>query len=515
MTYAEKLRKVLANPVYWMQTFCTIVNKEGQKVKFKLNDEQKELVDNLDKYNIVLKSRQLGITSVSCGLSLYYSINYPNSACLLVSYSIDSASMIFDKLKQLYDDLPSAIKLKDIANNRKELKFENGSKINVCTMGSKEIARGSSIRFCHLSEVGFMKQDFLNKNLLAIEQALLPDGKIILESTANGMNEFSNIWGKAENHENLYKPFFFGWIDDKVMFAQEYKQFAARYLEIHGEPLTYEQLDPEEKEYFNMGATLEQLTWRRIKIKNSSEEKFRQEFPATPMEAFITSGVNIFNTKKIVDIYNRVSRLKNLGNDAIYNMPPTLKPYNRNYLKIWDAPESKTKYVIGVDASEGVGADFNVIHVYSADLVQVAEFRSNKTAPHEVAKVVYELGVWYNMALIVVEKASGGHIVLDRLRNTYGYKNLYKHKDYDVRSGRMIKKIGFSTNPKTKPILINDFVELFDNDDICIKSLALLNEMKTYEYADGKMNAVTGRHDDTVIATALAVQGVRSGVRYH
>ena len=79
----------------------------------------------------------------------------------------------------------------------------------------------------------------------------------------------------------------------------------------------------------------------------------------------------------------------------------------------------------------------------------------------------------------------------------------------------MIKKIGFSTNPKTKPILINDFVELFDNDDICIKSLALLNEIKTYEYADGKMNAVTGRHDDTVIATALAVQGVRSGVRYH
>ena len=79
----------------------------------------------------------------------------------------------------------------------------------------------------------------------------------------------------------------------------------------------------------------------------------------------------------------------------------------------------------------------------------------------------------------------------------------------------MVKKIGFNTNPKTKPILINDFVELFDNDDIHIKSLALLNEMKTYEYADGKMNAIVGKHDDTVIATALAIQGVRSGVRYH
>lgn len=514
MTYAEKLKRVLSDPVLWLQTFCTIVDKDGKKVNFKLNGEQKQLVKNLDKYNIVLKSRQLGITSVSCGLSLYYALNEPNSVCLLVSYSIDSASMIFDKLKQLYDDLPNAIKLKDIANNRKELKFENGSKISVCTMGNKEIAKGSSIRFCHLSEVAFMKQDCVNKNLLAIEQALLPDGKIILESTANGMNEFSTIWSKAENHENLYKPFFFSWIDDKVMFAYEYKMFAQRYLETRGEPLTAEQLEPDEREYYCMGASLEQLTWRRVKIKNSSEEKFRQEFPATAIEAFVTSGANIFDTKKIIDIYNQSSTLKALSTNEIYTLPPALKPYNRNYLKVWDAPAPKEKYVMGVDASEGVGSDYNVIHIYTNDLVQVAEFRSNKTPPHEVAKATYELATWYNNALIVVEKASGGHIVLDRLRNTYNYKNLYKHKDYDGR-GKIVKKIGFNTNPKTKPILINDFVELFDNDDIFVKSLALLNEMKTYEYVDGKMNAEAGKHDDTVIATALAIQGVRSGVHYH
>lgn len=514
MTNAEKLKAILSDPVLWMQTFCTIVDKGGKKVRFNLNDEQKHLVNNLDKYNIVLKSRQLGITSVSCGLSLYYALNEPNSVCLLVSYSIDSASMIFDKLKQLYDDLPCAIKLKDIANNRKELKFANGSKISVCTMGNKEIARGSSIKFCHLSEVAFMKQDCVNKNLLAIEQALLPDGKIILESTANGMNEFSTIWSKSENHENLYKGFFFNWINDKVMFADEYKMFAQRYLETHGEPLSYEQLEPEEKGYYEMGASLEQLTWRRIKIKNSSEEKFRQEFPATPMEAFITSGANIFDTQKIVDLYNQVAKIKPLATNEMYGIPSALKPYNKNYLKIWVVPEPKVKYVVGVDASEGVGSDYNVIHIYTNDLVQVAEFRSNKTPPHEVAKVTYELAVWYNMALVVIEKASGGHIILDRMRNTYNYKNLYKHKDYDV-NGRMVKKIGFNTNPKTKPILINDFVEIFDNDDIVIKSLPLLNEMKTYEYADGKMNAEIGKHDDTVIATALAIQGVRSGVRYH
>lgn len=59
MTNAEKLKAILSSHVLWMQTFCTIVNKDGKKVGFKLNDEQKELVNNLDKYNIVLKSRQL------------------------------------------------------------------------------------------------------------------------------------------------------------------------------------------------------------------------------------------------------------------------------------------------------------------------------------------------------------------------------------------------------------------------------------------------------------------------
>jgi len=511
VTLAEKLKRIMNDPILWVQTFCTIVDKSGKKVKFDLNQQQKELVNNLDKYNIVLKSRQLGITSVSCGLSLYYAITTPNSVCLLVSYSIDSANAIFDKLKQLFDDLPKAIKPKDIANNRKELKFENGSKITVCTMGSKEIARGSSIKFCHLSEVAFMKQDCVAKNLLAIEQALLPNGKIILESTANGMNEFSNMWDKAENHDSLYKPFFFSWIDDKRMFSDEYKQFASRYLDLYGESLTEDALEPDERNYFTMGASLNQLTWRRIKIKNSSEEKFRQEFPATPVEAFITSGANIFNTQKIIDRYNVVSKIKPIK--AISSIPIDLKVYLNNYLTIWGIPQLKEKYVIGVDASEGVGSDYNVIHVYTEDLMQVAEFRSNKTQPHEVAKVVYSLACWYNKALVVVEKASGGHIVLDRLKNIYCYKNLYKHKDYDVR-GKMVKKVGFNTNSKTKPIMINDFVELWEEDSIYIKSINLLNEMKTYEYSDGKMNAVIGKHDDTVIATALAIQGIKSGVRY-
>ncbi len=511
MTTAEKLKKIYSSPRIYIENFMKIVNKQSKLVPFILNKQQRILVKEMDKYNIILKSRQLGMSAVSCALSLYYAMTSPNNHCLLISYSLDSADAIFDKLKQLYDDLPNAIRLKDIANNRKELKFENGSKITVCTLGSKQIARGSSIKFCHISEVGFCKQDMVEKQILAIEQALLPNGKIILESTANGLNEFSNMWEKAENGDSLYKPFFFSWIEDKVMFANEYKDFTERYKNLNGKNLTYADLTKEEITYYEMGASIEQLTWRRIKIKNSNEMQFKQEFPASPIEAFVTSGNNIFNAEKLQKQYNIVKQFEPLK--SIQNCPIELKPYIRNYLSVWETPQLNLKYSIGVDASEGVGADYSVVAIYKFDGMQVAEFRSNKTQPHEVAKICNALGIWYNRALLVVEKASGGHIILDRLRNTNKYKNLYKHKDYDQR-GRMVKKIGFNTNPKTKPIMINDMVELWENDDIYIKSLNLLNEMKVYQFTDGKMNATIGKHDDTVIATALAIQGIKSGVNY-
>ncbi|MFI3325947.1 MAG: hypothetical protein R3Y35_07210 [Clostridia bacterium] len=510
MEQKDKLKFILTKPIIFLQSLCKIVDKKGKLIEFKLNPQQRELIKSLEKYSIVLKSRQLGITTVSCGLSLFHAITEPNSHCMMISYSLDSANAIFDKLKSIYDNLPKFIKLKDIANNRKELKFSNGSKITVTTMGSKEIARGSSLKFVHISELAFCKQDLVTKQLLAIEQALLPNGKVIIESTANGMNEFSELWAKAENGESLYKPFFFSWIDDKIMFKAEYIDFAKRYKNLKGSSLTEIELEPIEKDYFNMGANLEQLMWRRLKISNSSEDKFKQEYPATPIEAFITSGNNIFDSGLVQVKYNASKNFKKLNNIQVSQI---LKPYINSYIKFYDEVKFGVKYWIGVDASEGIGQDFSVISVYNNDLVEVCQFRSNKVAPYDVANICYELAKYYNNAVLVVEKASGGHIILDRLVHTHKYKNLYKHKDYDVR-GKIVKKVGYNTTTKTKPILINDFVEMFENNDILIKSSDTLKEMKTYVFNGVSMNAERGRHDDCIIATALAIQGYKSNVRY-
>lgn len=513
MTQADrdKLKRILSNPILFGSAFCKVVNKEGKTVPFIMNPQQKEVCENLSKYNVVLKSRQLGITTISCCLSLYYAITEPNSHCMMVSFSLDSANAIFDKLKSMYESIPTIIRPKELANNRSYLKFDNGSKITVCTMGAKELGRGSSLRFVHISELAFCKQDVVSKQLLAIEQALLPSGNVIIESTANGMNEFYNIWNNAESGESLYKPFFFSWIDDKIMFAKEYKEFAKRYKAIHDRTLTVDELEPVERTYYEMGASLEQLMWRRLKIANSSEMQFRQEYPATPIEAFVTSGNNIFSTEKVVQLYNARKTIEKLR--VVPSIPSDIKLYLNNYLTIWEEPQRGMKYYVGVDSAEGVGQDYTVIDILNADGIEVAQFRSNKIQAYEIASILNTLGIWYNRALLVVEKASTGGVILDRLRNMYQYKNIYKHKDYDQR-GKMFKKIGWKTTQKTKPLLLNNFVEWFDNDDIFIRSLDTLNEMKTYVFDGSSANAEHGRHDDTIIATALAIQGIKSGINY-
>ena len=511
MTVQDKLKRLISNPILYIEKFMRVVNKSGKLVPFKLNPQQKYLLDNIDKYNIVLKSRQLGISTLSAAYSIYLALTSANTTCLLMSYSIDSATGIFEKLKQLYNDLPNALKVPLIANNKKELKFINGSRIIVCTCGNKDVARGLTIKFAHLSEVAFMK-DSVNKQLLAIEQSLTPNGKIILESTANGLNYFSEIWNKAERKESMYKPFFFNWIDDKVMFADEYKMFADRYIEIHKKYPTKEELTDTERKLRSQGATLEQLVWRRLKIANSSEESFAQEFPCNPIEAFVSTGSNVFSPKLIHERLQYIHEVKPIKNKPI-GLPVSLVSWLGHELTLWDIPKIGCRYYVGVDTGEGMGQDYSAFHVLSADGIQVAEFKSNKIKPFQYAEIVNDIGIYYNKALLCVEKASAGHTIVDKLKNDYHYSNMYKYKEYDAR-GIAKKKVGFVTNPKTKPLMINDFVELFETKQIVINSKDLLSEMKIFQFKDGKMSAIVGYHDDLVMSFAMAIVALKSGINY-
>ena len=265
------------------------------------------------------------------------------------------------------------------------------------------------------------------------------------------------------------------------------------------------------------GASLKQIVWRRMKIANTSEKAFKQEFPSEPLEAFISTGNNIFDAQLIHENLVGIEKFKPITKNGLpKNFPISLKRWLNNGLTIWNLPQRGVKFYIGCDTSEGVGKDYSTFEVFNDNAEQCAEFKSNTIKPYAFAELINDTGVFYDNANLVVEKMSAGHTVVDKLYNEYHYRNMYSYMEYDARSQCMLPKVGWQTNTKTKPMLVNDFVEMFETKQMIIKSKDLLQEMKVFEFTnDGKMGAIIGSHDDLCMAAGMGLQGIKCGINYH
>lgn len=514
LTTQEKFKKIMESPVLWIETFCSIVNKAGKVVPFKLNPEQKYLLSNISRHMVCLKGRQIGISSAALVYMLFLTQNKPNITCALMSYKIESAKILLNKLKMIYRDLPQGIKVPLKTNTKESISFTNGSQILTSTMGNIDAFRGATCSFVLISEAAFSKN--LLDQLWAVNCSLVSSGSILVESTPKGINEYYDLYSKAERRENSYHAFFFPWYRDTTMHNDNYKMSCKRWLSTHDNLLTFEELDDEEAYLFEKGATMEQLVWRRYEVADGGLDKFHSEYPSNSTEAFIhSSGNNVFDTKDILERLQYINENKALTTYPS-DLPTNLRSWFNRGLYIWKTPQHNMRYHAGVDTAEGLGGDrdSSVIEIIDDEGFQCCEFRSNKVKPHVFSAIVNDLGLYYNKALLVIEKASAGHIVVEKLHETYHYSRLFKYKSYDMR-GKVKRKIGWETNAKSKPIMINMMVEMFETGQLCINSEYLLKEMKMFMHSDdGKMSATRSEHDDSVIAMALSCQALKNGKRY-
>ena len=501
------------NKIEWIQSFIKIADKSGNIVPFILTPEQREFLTNLDNKNIVLKSRQLGLSVVCIAESIREVVTRDNCTCALISHNQSSCNAVFDKLKQQYNSLPDWIKPETVQNNRQALTFKNGSSIICVTAGTKDILRGNTITgICHCSEIAFWTD--IERHMKSLSQACSESSTLILESTANGFNRFSELYYQAKSKENDFNAYFFNWINGRTLFKGQYDIAVQKYLNSHNERmLTIEELDNDEKQLIEMGATMDQIIWRRGKISTEGLDTFHVEFPSTDDECFISTGCNVFDTTRIGKL------LKNKFKDPMREDRLIIRNELKNWIKngslrIFKQPVKDMRYWIGVDVSEGVGLDSSTMFVLDKNGENVATFKNNKIKPYEFADVCAYVGRYYNNAQLVVEKASGGHSVIERLRYEHKYRNMAKYKTYDE-FNKIQWKYGFDTNQKSKGIAVNDAREWFDKGLIKINDKEVLNEMKVFVIDEnGKMGAVIGAHDDMVSAMWLAIQGTKSGLWY-
>ena len=284
-----------------------IITKDARRgfINFSFNSCQKKITELLEKQledtgkvrAIILKARQQGISTYCAGRVFWKTYFTPHARSVVMAHDSATSDALFNLSKNIIRNMSTTYKPNEIKSNAKEIvissphfKKESGDKpissYRLYTAGSPEAGRGTTPTIAHLSEVAFWQHD--EKILAGLFQGIseAPGTEVILESTANGaQGEFYRLWRGALEGENEYTPIFLPWFTT----SEYYREPPEGFERSSEEELLVEQHN------LNNG----QLYWRRLKIAEGGELKFRQEYPATPDEAFITAGKSVFAMDKL------------------------------------------------------------------------------------------------------------------------------------------------------------------------------------------------------------------------
>jgi len=268
------------NNLYWIH------DKKGNKVKFSPNWAQEELYDNLWYQNVILKVRQLGVTTFFCVLFLDDTL-FGSHDSGLIAHTQDDAKKIFKtKIQFPFNNLPEALKSKiEVTSKTKtQMEFKVGGKQSSIYTGTS--LRSGTLQNLHISEMATIDQKYPDKAKEIKSGALntVHSGVITMESTAKGASGvFADICEKAQQIQKSNKElteldwefFFFPWwrhpdykLDQELRYPDEMRE----YFE-HIEAEVDLELEPEQKAWY-------------YKKKRTQEEDMRREFPSLPEEAF-------------------------------------------------------------------------------------------------------------------------------------------------------------------------------------------------------------------------------------
>ncbi|MCQ2439420.1 MAG: hypothetical protein MJ074_06635, partial [Oscillospiraceae bacterium] len=348
------------------------------------------------------------------------------------------------------------------------------------------------------------------QTLLGIMQTVpdSPDTMVIIESTANGYDEFKDLWDGAVSGENAWRPVFLPWY-----MEPEYRRPV--------EPGT-EWTDEERALQKQYGLDEEQLTWRRWCIKTNcggSVEQFHQEYPNTPDEAFLLSGDPYFDNGVIMARRQAAAEPVRRGlfvydEPEIEGGPPRnwrFEDQKKGYIKIFEEPKQGHPYVLAGDTA-GDGSDSFTVHVLdNIDGHQVAELKQ-PLSEILYARQIFCMGYYYNTGLIAIETNYSTYPEMKV--EEWHYPKLYQRERFDTYTGQMVKAFGWVTSPKTRPVLLAGLHTVMEEAPELICSFDLLGEMLTFVYnKDRRPEAAPGEHDDLVMAAGIA-HAVRDQQRY-
>ena len=447
-------------------------DRQGKIQPLVANPVQRRFDERRGRSNIVLKARQMGMTTWVAAHFFLKTMTQPGVLTVQVAHTREAAEGIFGVVQRMWENLPREWQegpLKRTRANAGQMIFGRlDSEFRVVSAGEENAGRGLTIQNLHLSEVGRWPGD-AQATLAGLRAALAPGGEMVMESTPCGAyGAFYEEWMQA-GETGMVRHFFPWWMEPA------YRGAAAR------------DLSGGEKELVERhGLSAEQIGYRR-ELERSFRGLRAQEYAEDAESCFKASGDCCFPVEAIE---SRMARVQ--------------EPAARRRggaLLVWLPPACGREYLVGVDTAGG-GSDGDYAAVQVIDRLtglQCAELRERLT-PLELARVSAALAREYGEAMIAVERNNHGSAVLAYLGAVEGYARVYASHGV----------AGWLTTAGNKPAMVSRIGALLEEESGLFFSRRLLAECRTFVTSQGgRTGAAQGSHDDCLMAMAVA-QAVRA-----
>ena len=536
--YAKSVKRKVEDVSYdiavWRYTHDTeafaeerlrIVDKQGNLVPLVFNMGQRKINRAIEKQKAegkpvricLLKARQFGGSTEFEAEVFKESVLRPMRQSMIIAHDLDSARHLRDMSARFYDNF-DLLKPDLKKETDKWWKFKhrlNGkaadSHIRIDT--AEELSTGHSLTLhtLHLSEI----QNWRNAPILV--RGLFPtvpkhpETMIFMEGTGSGVGDYWYEFCQMAMEDPVWEFVFVPWF--------EIEDYTQRFNSNKHRREFEDGLNPEEKLLMKEGVSLERLYWRQETIRSvykGDMGAFQQQYPASPDEAFMTSGRPVFPAVKVREkIGEALNPIKTGYLEGSKNVKFVEDP--QGYWEIWEEKENiENLYCLGADVAEGKaivpelgnrGGDFSCAKILRRDSREFIARLHARIDPDVFADELLKAWKYWGCPLLIESNPGGsGNVVIRALKNYPGI-NLLRQRSLNKRHEDAKEEFGWKTMKDTKRLLIDELLENIRDENFVDKGKNFWYECSTYVRDEkGATNAQNRKYDDEVIANAIAFQ---------
>jgi hypothetical protein len=412
-------------------------------------DFQKEIIEAYfcERKVIVKLPRQMGKTTTTAAFFLWYSLFHDNKVCCILANKAPIAQEILGRVKLMYEHLPLWIQQGIIEWNKRSITLENGSRILAAATSSSAI-RGFSLSLVFMDEFAHVPNNIAEEFFTSIYPTISSgkETKILIASTPNGLNHYYKFWTEAESKANDFVPIFYEW-----------SRMPGR-----------------------------DAIWYQEQLRALKEMKFRQEV----LCEFLGSSDTLISGSKLA------------------TMAMTQPIIDEDGWQVYEHPKDEHTYIIAVDPARGLNRDasaFWVVDVTQIPYRGVAKYKSHTLSPIVFPNMIYNAGIRYNHAFVLVEINDNGQQIVDILHYDLEYENIFKLESTQKTGAKIAggykksMRLGLRMTESVKRIGCLNLKTLIEQDKLIITDFDTISEFSTFTQQLQTFKAEEGRNDDCVM----------------